>query len=136
MATCSMRLSRGAQRTVVAGPQKDMDRSMGLMRELRAPLRPCASWMVADENFASRLTASALGRSTVVLTWIMTLFLRWVGSVEGLDGLVDGSDGIFDDVQAGGVGDAEVGAQSVGGSVDDGYGGGLKEVEGEVLVVA
>src|SRR5687768_8633419 len=79
MATCSMRLSLGAQRTVVAGPQKDMALSIGLMRELRAPLRPWASWMVADENFASRLTASALGRSILVLTWIM------VFSFSGLD---------------------------------------------------
>ena len=114
-----MRLSLGAQRTVTAGPQKDIALSIGLILELSAPLRPWASWMVADENFASRLTASASGRAMVVFTWITAFSFSGDGSVEGLDGLVDSGDGIFDDVEAGRVGDAEVRTQPVGRSLDD-----------------
>src|SRR2546425_6143000 len=117
MATCSIRLSCGAQRTVTAGPQKDMKRSIGLIRELSAPLRPWASWIVAEENAASRLTTSASGRSMLVLTWIMGLSLQGVGIggvgnavrlpswlAEGADGLVDGRHGFPDDLEARGKG--------------------------------
>src|SRR5215210_5258645 len=135
MATCSMRLSRGAQRTVVAGPQKDMLRSIGLILELSAPLRPCASWIVAEENCARRRTASASGRSMLVFTWITEFSFTWWGLAEGPDGLVDGCDGLFDDIEAGGVGDAEIRAQSIGRALDDGDGGCLQKVEREVLVV-
>ena len=41
--SCNMMLSRGALTTVNAGPQIRMFRSIGLIRELSAPRRPCAS---------------------------------------------------------------------------------------------
>src|SRR4051812_16115282 len=86
MATWSIRLSRGAQTTVTAGPQKDMLRSIGLIFELRAPLRPCASCTVAEENLERRWMASAAGRSNFVMTWIMgvLLLLRRGGAWSGI----------------------------------------------------
>src|SRR5262245_2702216 len=55
---------------------------MGLMRELSAPRRPCASCSVAGVNFAIDATSSALGRWIDLTTWTMDSSVCFFGASE------------------------------------------------------